>query len=87
MLGDLLAGLSAFKRGDFSARLPETWTGIAGKVADTFNDVIRRNQERAGELATDPAARAAIERLLRIDELLSPASPRSSTRCGDSRSA
>ena len=51
ILEELLAGLSAFKRGDFSARLPETWTGIAGKVADTFNDVIRRNQELAGELA------------------------------------
>jgi HAMP domain-containing protein/signal transduction histidine kinase/CheY-like chemotaxis protein len=51
ILSELLAGLSAFKRGDFSARLPETWTGIAGKVADTFNDVIRRNQELAGELA------------------------------------
>ena len=36
----LLAALMAFKRGNFSARLPEDWTGIAGKIADTFNDVI-----------------------------------------------
>jgi len=31
----LLAALTAFKRGDFSAQLPDDWTGIAGKVADT----------------------------------------------------
>jgi len=40
----------AFKRGDFSARLPEDWTGVAGKIADTFNDVIRTNQRMAQEL-------------------------------------
>ncbi len=27
----LLAALSAFKRGDFSVRLPDDWTGLAGK--------------------------------------------------------
>jgi HAMP domain-containing protein/CheY-like chemotaxis protein len=46
----LLAALTAFKRGDFSARLPEDWTGMAGKVADTFNDVIEMNQRMAREL-------------------------------------
>ena len=30
----LLAALIAFKKGDFSVRLPIEWTGIAGKVAD-----------------------------------------------------
>ena len=50
-LKELLIALNAFKRGDFSARLPDDWVGIAGKVADSFNDVIRRNQELAGELA------------------------------------
>jgi HAMP domain-containing protein/signal transduction histidine kinase len=47
----LLAALTAFKRGDFSAQLPDDWTGIAGKVADTFNDVIRLNQRLTHELA------------------------------------
>ena len=47
----LLAALTAFKRGDFSAQLPDDWTGIAGKVADTFNDVIRLNQRLTQELA------------------------------------
>src|SRR5437867_9953137 len=46
----LLSALMAFKRGDFSARLPEDWTGVAGKIADTFNDVIRTNQRMAQEL-------------------------------------
>src|SRR5436189_1569833 len=48
--GQLLSALMAFKRGDFSARLPEDWTGIAGKVADSFNDVIGLNQRMAKEL-------------------------------------
>jgi HAMP domain-containing protein len=47
----LLAVLTALKRGDFSAQLPDDWTGIAGKVADTFNDVIRLNQRLTQELA------------------------------------
>src|SRR5262245_52511457 len=36
---EVLAALIAFKRGDFSKRLPAGWTGVAGKVADTFNEV------------------------------------------------
>ncbi|HEX3619823.1 MAG TPA: HAMP domain-containing protein [Candidatus Udaeobacter sp.] len=45
----LLAALMAFKRGDFSVRLPEHWTGVAGKIADTLNDVIRTNQRMTQE--------------------------------------
>jgi hypothetical protein len=33
----LLKALMAFKRGDFSVRLPDDWTGVAAKIADTFN--------------------------------------------------
>src|SRR6266705_5751404 len=46
----LLAAFIAFKRGDFSARLPDDWTGVAGKIADTFNDVIAINQRMSREL-------------------------------------
>src|SRR5205814_1001295 len=46
----LLAALKAFKRGDFSARLPDDWTGVAGKIADTFNDVIATNHRMTREL-------------------------------------
>ena len=40
----------AFNRGDFSARLPHDWTGLAGKIADTFNEVIAKNQRMTMEL-------------------------------------
>src|SRR5215510_15296071 len=46
----LLSALMAFKRGDFSARLPEDWTGVPGKIADTFNAVIEMNERMAREL-------------------------------------
>jgi methyl-accepting chemotaxis protein len=48
--GQLLAALMAFKRGDFSARLPEDWIGVQGKVADTFNTVIETNERMTREL-------------------------------------
>src|SRR5437660_4809112 len=46
----LLNALSAVRKGDFSARLPAEWTGVAGKVADTFNEVIELNERMAREL-------------------------------------
>src|SRR5215471_6901749 len=48
--GQPLFALMAFKRGDFSARLPEDWTGVPGKIADTFNAVIEMNERMAHEL-------------------------------------
>jgi len=36
----LLQVLTAVKRGDFSVRLPDDWTGIDGKIADTVNEII-----------------------------------------------
>src|SRR5437868_6079005 len=48
--GELLRALMAFKRGDFSVRLPDDWTGVAGKIADTFNEVIAMNQRMTMEL-------------------------------------
>jgi HAMP domain-containing protein len=47
----LLAVLMAFKKGDFSVRMPLDQTGIAGKIADTLNDVIEMNEKLANELA------------------------------------
>ncbi|PYJ40045.1 MAG: hybrid sensor histidine kinase/response regulator, partial [Verrucomicrobia bacterium] len=46
----LLTALVAFKRGDFSARLPDDWTGVAGKIADVFNELIRTNKRMTHEL-------------------------------------
>ncbi len=36
----LLTFLAQVKTGDFSARMPLDWTGVAGKVADGFNEII-----------------------------------------------
>jgi HAMP domain-containing protein/signal transduction histidine kinase/CheY-like chemotaxis protein len=46
----LLNALTALKRGDFSVRLPLDWVGIAGKTADTFNEVVTVNERMAKEL-------------------------------------
>ena len=46
----ILAGLQTMRNGDFSARLPKDWTGLAGKVADTFNEIVAANQQMAQEL-------------------------------------
>src|SRR6201987_1661513 len=46
----ILAGLQTMRDGDFSVRLPGYWTGLAGKVADTFNEIVFANQQIAREL-------------------------------------
>ena len=46
----MLGALIALKKGDFSVRLPLDWTGIGGKVADTFNEVTELNERMAKEL-------------------------------------
>jgi HAMP domain-containing protein/CheY-like chemotaxis protein/signal transduction histidine kinase len=49
-LSVILAGLQTMRDGDFSVRLPGSWTGLAGKVADTFNSIVAANQQMAQEL-------------------------------------
>jgi hypothetical protein len=46
----ILTSLQSMRDGDFSVRLPGTWVGLAGKVADTFNDIVSANQHMAEEL-------------------------------------
>ena len=46
----LLSALRKMRDGDFSVRLPNSWTGLEGKVADTFNEIVAANQQMAGEL-------------------------------------
>jgi len=38
------------RNGDFSVRLPGYWTGLAGKIADTFNEIVAANQQMTEEL-------------------------------------
>ena len=40
---ELLAALRAFRRGDFSVRLPRGLTGVDGEIAEAFNDVVELN--------------------------------------------
>jgi len=49
-LGAILASLQTMRNGDFSVRLPGSWTGLAGKIADTFNEIVSANQQMAEEL-------------------------------------
>ena len=47
----LLKGLTDLKKGNAKAQLPPDWTGVFGKVADAFNDVVAENVRMAQELA------------------------------------
>jgi len=46
----ILASLNTMKNGDFSVRLPVTWTGMAGRIADNFNEIVATNERMALEL-------------------------------------
>jgi hypothetical protein len=46
----LLRALQAMRVGDFSARLPHHQVGLAGKVADTFNEIVAANERMAQQL-------------------------------------
>src|SRR3954451_23384422 len=47
---ELLTALQAMRTGDFSVRLRSDGTGLAGKIADTFNDIIAANERMADQL-------------------------------------
>ncbi|HEY0147357.1 MAG TPA: HAMP domain-containing protein, partial [Methylovirgula sp.] len=48
----LLSAMLAMRAGDFSVRLPGNLTGLTGKVADIFNEIIAANQQMATQLAS-----------------------------------
>jgi HAMP domain-containing protein/CheY-like chemotaxis protein len=49
-LRHMLQALQAMRVGDFSVRLPADRTGLVGKIADTFNEIVAANQRMAHEL-------------------------------------
>src|SRR5246500_3006336 len=49
-LAVILGALQTMRDGDFSVRLPGSWTGLEGKVADTFNEIVAANEQMAQEL-------------------------------------
>ncbi|WP_246246695.1 HAMP domain-containing protein [Paenibacillus lemnae] len=50
--GLLLNVLVAFKKGDFSQRLPYEWTGTAGKVADLVNEIMDMQENLVSDVKT-----------------------------------
>jgi HAMP domain-containing protein len=45
----LLAVLTAIRKGDFSVKMPMSRVGVAGKISDTLNDIIDLNRETSQE--------------------------------------
>ncbi|MCP1419558.1 signal transduction histidine kinase/HAMP domain-containing protein/CheY-like chemotaxis protein [Pseudomonas laurylsulfativorans] len=45
----LLAALKALRNGDFTQRMPQDWTGMPGKIADTLNEIF----DMAADTATE----------------------------------
>ena len=46
-LHELLRALQAMRMGDFSVRMAGESTGLLGKIADTFNEIVSTNQHMA----------------------------------------
>jgi len=49
-LAVILQTLINVRNGDFSVRLPVVWTGLTGRIADTFNEIVSANQQMSLEL-------------------------------------
>ena len=49
-MSNLLHALQAMRVGDFSVRLAHDQVGLAGKIADTFNDIVAANERMAQQL-------------------------------------
>jgi hypothetical protein len=49
-LHEILSVMQAVNDGNFSVRLPRHWTGVPGKIADTFNAIVASNERMAAEL-------------------------------------
>ena len=49
-LREVLRALQSVRDGDFSVRLPGDKAGLAGKIADTFNEIVSSSERLASEL-------------------------------------
>src|SRR5947207_603076 len=47
----LLAAMIEFRDGNFDVRLPADLTGLSGKLADTFNEIVTLSDRRARDVA------------------------------------
>jgi len=49
-LHEFLHALQAMRAGDFSVRMSADHEGLAGKIAETFNEIVTANERMAKEL-------------------------------------
>jgi signal transduction histidine kinase len=70
----LLEALQRVGAGDFSVQLPTTWTGIDGKIADTFNEIVSAKQALMEQLREADRRRDEFLALL-AHELRNPLAP------------
>src|SRR3984885_3898194 len=49
-LRELLGAMQAMRSGDFTVRMDSHSTGMLGKIADSFNDIVAANQRMAEQL-------------------------------------
>ena len=75
----LLTTLMAVKKGDFSVRMPVDRSGVAGKIADTLNEVIELTERMTGSLSASTPSSARRAR--------SASAPRSARPAGRGRRA
>ena len=45
----LLIAMLSFRDGDFAIRMPSNLTGVEGKIADAFNDIVKFSERRSRE--------------------------------------
>src|SRR5262250_3419168 len=45
----LLMAMLSFRDGDFNVRMPSNLTGVEGKIADAFNEIVSFSDRRARE--------------------------------------
>ncbi len=48
---ELQQAMVAFRKGDFAVRLPTAWSGVQGRIADLFNEVVEMSERRAQQAA------------------------------------
>lgn len=70
----LLEALQRVGAGDFSVQLPTTWTGMDGKIADTFNEIVSAKQALMEQLREADRRRDEFLALL-AHELRNPLAP------------
>src|SRR5690349_19573036 len=49
--GELLKALRAFRRGDFTVRMPLHLNGVDGEIAQAFNDLVELEEAKAAEIS------------------------------------